>query len=241
MNALSVLMGIVESDGALGACDMSSNRDRVVVNPNGDWQKIVQILLPDYNGLGTVQIGNDTECALVIETKTLTYYAVDVRGYRALNQRKVRAALGLPEPAGQPRKGYEIRNVYSVRLEDSLAEYLRAFGDGNLSEGVSRMAADHKARSKSAAPEISFPACDLFHTARKTVVFQAVQGGEAVECEISAEALRDYFGAGSMKANDLFRAFLGNRYDIYRVAREKLEAGAEICSLTTDDFEHLRQ
>lgn len=151
MGALDVLLPAARDRAGAEVTEMGSNRDRVQVDPKGNWGKIVQILLPGYKGLGTVKVGSDTECVLALEEKTNTYYAVDVRGYRPLNQRKVRAALGLPEPVGQPRKGYEFREVYSVRLEPSLAEYLRKLGDpedGNLSEGVAIAARFHMEKNQ---------------------------------------------------------------------------------------------
>jgi len=136
MGALGLIFPALHNRAGAEVIEMGSNRDRVQVDPDGNWKKIVQILLPGYKGLGTVKVGSDTECVLALEEKSNTYYAVDARGYRPLNQRKVRAALGLPEPVGQPRKGYELREVYSMRLEPTLAEYARELGGDNLSEGV---------------------------------------------------------------------------------------------------------
>lgn len=113
-----------------------SNRDRVTVDLSGDWRKIINILQPYEKGLGLVRRGNEPWGALVLEDG-VGYVRIGEAGRRTvLDQRKVQAALDAAPKVGQPRKGYERREVYSVRLEPSLAEYLRELGGDNLSEGV---------------------------------------------------------------------------------------------------------
>ena len=40
------------------------------------------------------------------------------------------------EPIGQPKKDYESWRLVDIRIESSLAEYLRVLGGGDISEGV---------------------------------------------------------------------------------------------------------
>lgn len=48
-----------------------------------------------------------------------------------------------PEPRkpGRPKTGRELRERYTTTLRPSVAELLRALGDGNLSAGIERAAA----------------------------------------------------------------------------------------------------
>ena len=57
-------------------------------------------------------------------------------------------ALGVSEPAGRSRKGDELREIYSMRIEPSVAEYLRALGGDNISEGIAIAARFHQERTK---------------------------------------------------------------------------------------------
>jgi hypothetical protein len=145
MNAVSFVFPAAPA-AAAKVSDMS-NRDRVTVDVNGDWQKIIQILQPGQKALGTVRRGTEPWGALVLEEGT-GYVRIGEGRTTVLDQRKVRAALGLPEPVGQPRKGYEVREVYSMRLEPGLAEYLRELGGDNLSEGVAIAARFHQNKAK---------------------------------------------------------------------------------------------
>lgn len=60
-------------------------------------------------------------------------------------------------------------------------------------------------------------------TALGTVSFQARVGGEYLWCEISREALRVHFGAGSMEDDELLKAFHLGRSRIEQAARQCLE------------------
>lgn len=67
-----------------------------------------------------------------------------------------RAALGLADPdkdplsgpVGKPRAGYEVRELFTIRLEPSIAEYLRGIGEGNLAAGIMSVAREHRKRSR---------------------------------------------------------------------------------------------
>lgn len=62
---------------------------------------------------------------------------------RPLDQRKIKAALGISNNAGRPEQMQDgkRRNVY---MSESDAEYLRSVGDGNISSGIRRLINDHK-------------------------------------------------------------------------------------------------
>jgi hypothetical protein len=217
----------------------SINQDRVAVNLNGNWESFLQIPQPYQEPKGTVRIGTDREGALLFDKQLDEYVMVDGYGRTLrLNQRKVRAALGEPEPVGKPRKGHERRSVYSVSLEPSLAQYLREFGDDSLSEGIRKVGEAHRSRSIAArgVSPITFPVRDPVYTASRTVLFLALQGDQLHECEISGEALRDHFGASSMKIHDLLTSFLANKDVIHRVARQKLPNATGRCLLLSADF-----
>lgn len=216
----------------------SISRDRVTVDPQGNWKAFVAIPQRYQEPKGTVKVGTDREGALFFDKQLGEYVMVDRHGRTLqLNQRKVRAALGEREPtAGQPQKGYERREVYSARLEPSIAEYLREFGGDNLSEGIMKMARAHMNRRKEST--ITFPARDPVYTASRTVRFIGLRGDQVLECSISGEALRDRFGASSMKIEDLLNSYNANKEAIQGVARQKLGDSAEdSCLLTTADFD----
>lgn len=121
-----------------------SNRDRIIVKMGDHWKKILPMMPLGLTPRGTVQVGTDVERVLAMDEEA-NFVQLDGTGsITPLNQRKVRAAMGLP--VGQPLKGYERREVYSIRLEPGLAQYLRELGGDNLSEGVTIAAREHQVR-----------------------------------------------------------------------------------------------
>ena len=79
----------------------------------------------------------------------------------------------------------------------------------------------------------------LYNAQNMTVAFPALVDGAEVLCEISAEALADNFGAGSMHGTDLIAAFEAHREGIEAVARVKLPQrlpAAGRCLLVSADF-----
>jgi transcriptional regulator with XRE-family HTH domain len=83
---------------------------------------------------------------------------------------------------------------------------------------------------------ISFPDQNPRVTPKRTVVFQAMEDGQARECEISHEALQDHFGAATSKHHDLLTAFISGKEAIHEAARKKLPDSAERCLLVSADF-----
>lgn len=84
-----------------------SNRDRVHVNRNGDWKRFIQILQHYQTPFGTVRIGA-REGALAYDHQLGCYVMITMgrtHDQTPLNDRKVRAALGLPERADIERAG----------------------------------------------------------------------------------------------------------------------------------------
>jgi hypothetical protein len=86
--------------------------------------------------------------------------------------------------------------------------------------------------------EINFPNAVMPKvTALGTVSFQAHIDGEYLWCEISVEALRVHFGAGSMDGDELLNAFHRGRESIEQVARRYLESnGGRAVLLMVVDF-----
>lgn len=54
----------------------------------------------------------------------------------SFDQRDLSTYHVVVEPVGQPTKEYESWKFFDIRIEPSLAEYLRALGGGEISEGV---------------------------------------------------------------------------------------------------------
>jgi hypothetical protein len=65
-------------------------------------------------------------------------------------------------------------------------------------------------------------AAPVYHGDEPALVFGAIAGGERVQCTISAEALRDHFGAASSREDDLRRAFDNHRAAIEGAAEQLL-------------------
>jgi len=72
--------------------------------------------------------------------------------------------------------------------------------------------------------EISFPNLVMPKvTAMGTISFQTMVDGEYLWCEISCEALRDHFGAVSMKGDDLLYTFHMCKAEIHQTTRDYLK------------------
>ncbi|WP_350029689.1 DUF1488 domain-containing protein [Caballeronia sp. ATUFL_M2_KS44] len=71
--------------------------------------------------------------------------------------------------------------------------------------------------------DIAFPATPpVYQGDEPALTFDAVADGEHIACTISAEALRDHFGAASSREEDLRRAFENNRVAIEGAAEQLL-------------------
>lgn len=136
---------------------MNTNRDRVAVARGDGWKHFIEGVPPVHQEpVGTVKVGSSLEGALIYDNDTDQFFMIDKQGKAwELNQRKVRAALGLAvhddplaKPVGKPRAGYEVRELHSIRLEPSDAEYLRQAGGGNLSEGIRKITRERREREQ---------------------------------------------------------------------------------------------
>lgn len=125
-----------------------NKRGQLNVDTEADWKKIVYIMPKGHKAIGVVRQGAAAPGVLALVEKSGEYVQLNELGTRTLDQRKVRAALGIPNAVGRPRTSYEPREVYSVRLDESLAAYLRELGGGNLSAGIMQIAAEHRDRAE---------------------------------------------------------------------------------------------
>lgn len=150
MNAMIFIAPVSPAGDATRVNDMS-NRDRVTIDRtaieidrDGNWKKIVHMLQPYQEPFGTIQVGAGPVGILAFDKQLNEFIQIFAHGTSRtpLNQRKVRAALELP--VGRPRKGYEVRELRSMRLEPSVIEYLTKLGDDNLAEGVAIAAKFHE-------------------------------------------------------------------------------------------------
>ncbi|WP_146056832.1 hypothetical protein [Chromobacterium alticapitis] len=101
--------------------------------------------LPGYLPIGVVSVGNRT--GALLRNKSSGVYCMANSGViRPLDQRRIKAALGIGNGAGAPLKleGGARRNVYLDEASIAIASRL---GGGNISEGIRRAL---KACSKSA-------------------------------------------------------------------------------------------
>lgn len=124
------------------------NRGKLLVDPEGDWQQIVRILPKGHKAVGVVRQGNEAPGVLAFVESSGEYVQLNAEGTRTLDQRKVRAALGLPNPVGKPRMSYEVRQPYTVRLEPSLAVYFEEVGGGSLAAGITKVGNEHRERAE---------------------------------------------------------------------------------------------
>lgn len=69
---------------------------------------------------------------------------------------------------------------------------------------------------------VHFPQEPARYTSNMTVEFPVLIGGKRVQAEISADALKERFGARSDAGAELLRAFNASRKAIEHIARAKL-------------------
>ncbi|HVL09822.1 MAG TPA: DUF1488 domain-containing protein [Burkholderiaceae bacterium] len=78
--------------------------------------------------------------------------------------------------------------------------------------------------------DIEFPGVmPVYHGADLRLAFPAMVDGRQVECRISAEALKDHFGAKSVRETDLHDAFKAHRAEIESAARWMLLGTTSSC------------
>jgi hypothetical protein len=111
------------------------NRSRLTVNPKGDWRSYVDAVPHGFEPRGTVQCGEDEPGALLFCPATGKYIQANGGTPRQLDQRKVKAALGITNNAGRPETldGGKRVNVY---LDSASLAKAAELGSGNVSEGI---------------------------------------------------------------------------------------------------------
>lgn len=78
--------------------------------------------------------------------------------------------------------------------------------------------------------DVFFPgAVPIYYGTNLRLAFPATVDGRAVECRISAEALKDHFGARSVRESDLYEAFAAHRAEIESAARWMLQGTRSSC------------
>lgn len=129
---------------------MNTNRDRVTIVKGEGWEDFIDHAPHDrMEPIGTIRVGSSLEGALLIDHTDGCYVMIKKDGSEVeLNQRKVQAAVDALVKVGKPRAGYEVRELHSIRLEPSDAEYLRQAGDGNLSEGIRKITRERRKREQ---------------------------------------------------------------------------------------------
>ncbi|QEL55569.1 hypothetical protein [Chromobacterium paludis] len=112
----------------------TDSRSRIHIEQPGKPRLYQLSDLPGYQMVGVIHQGNRTG-ALVRHTASGVYGMAYRNEVRPLDQRRVKAALGIPNGAGAPPKlqGGSRKNVY---LDTASIEIARKLGHGNLSEGI---------------------------------------------------------------------------------------------------------
>lgn len=128
------------------------------------------------------------------------------------------------------RSGWSRNQVIEGLLDCGLATFFHHVDD-EISEDLMEAASPEALKDA-----IIFPTQNPVVTSNRTVSFQAVVAGKAVECAISFEALKDHFGATTNKSADLIRAFISGKKDILNAARKKLPNLAGRCLVVSTDF-----
>lgn len=111
-----------------------SNRAGLAVDPNGKWRLYTGVLPAGTIALGTVTHGDGETGALARVEATGAYVQVNAGIARALDGRKVAAALGTTGRPAEMEGGKRV-NVY---LDAESLERAAKLGSGNVSEGIRR-------------------------------------------------------------------------------------------------------
>lgn len=127
---------------------MQSNRDRLTVCLTGDSKNILQdpktylpTEMPCWKVIGTVSRGDDIG-ALGQNSITGIYAQLNAGVIRSLDQRKIKAALGISNNAGAPATVDGRRR--SLYIDDAAWEIAVSIGSGNASDGIRRALAAYR-------------------------------------------------------------------------------------------------
>jgi hypothetical protein len=172
--------------------------------------------------IGTIKVGLQTEGALGLDATDGCYYLYRSAGEPVeLNQRKVQAAIEALSRVGKPRKGYEVRELYTIRLEPSIAEYLRNQGGGNLAEGITRLAQSYRGVLKPERVRFADGAAQMIRNG--DLEFGMIIDGAPRIYVLSDEAQRTHFDVVSRQEGERRRAFIANKKPILEAVKDLLE------------------
>lgn len=112
------------------------NRARIHIDQPGKPRLYQPHDLPGHETLGVVTQGDFTG-ALVQNLSTGIYCMANAGAIRSLDQRRIKAALGISNNAGAPVKLQDGKRV-NVYLDAESLALAAEIGDGNVSEGIRR-------------------------------------------------------------------------------------------------------
>ena len=109
------------------------NRGRLTVDSDGNWRLYTNSMPAGCTALGTVT--RDGETGALVITDAGIYSMLNARVYRALDQRRIKAALSPEDGRGRPfeMESGKRRNIY---IDAASWEMALSLGDGNASEGI---------------------------------------------------------------------------------------------------------
>ena len=114
----------------------NDNRARIAVDLPGKPSLYQSYSLPGWEIFGVVYRGQDDVGALGKNLNTGIYGQINNGVVRSLDQRKIKAALGISNNAGRPSIGVK---SHTVTLTDAEWDALKAVGDGNASDGIRKL------------------------------------------------------------------------------------------------------
>ena len=129
-----------------------NNRGRLTVELGGKWRLYTSTIPTNSRAIGTITRDEcDTGALVLIEYPGL-YVQINAGSLRSLEQRKVVSALAeVRTGQGGPGRGQGTKAAdgatglkrTNITIDVESAETLRAFGDGDLSLGIRRAAAQY--------------------------------------------------------------------------------------------------
>lgn len=111
------------------------NRNRVVVDLNGKWRLYTNTIPANSTPLGTVTRDESDTGALVRNDTTGVYVQVNAGVVRGLDQRKIKAALGISNNAGAPTQLNDARPC-NLSLDAETRSIFERLGNGKMSAGA---------------------------------------------------------------------------------------------------------
>jgi Protein of unknown function (DUF1488) len=139
---------------------------------------------------------------------------------------------------GRTAKGE--REVYSVSLDPTLAEYVRALGEGNLSAGIAMLAKAYRSEAPAKATDrVQFADSQRTVTAAGNIEFWMLVDDQPRLFLVTDEAQRQHLGVATRTPGDRLRGFMANRELILRAVRQLVERDPAADTLYSDDFDRI--